>query len=89
VENAVGKGGFGPSTTSRSLHPSSGSGDFSRPQAVGPSFPSQSYDSADDDEDIGPKPGPSGSDQPDPISEFLKKEERRKKVAQVELCFFK
>lgn len=45
------------------------------------------YDS-DDDEDIGPKPLAAGhSEQPDPIKEFMEKEDKRKKAAEVRTLF--
>ena len=52
---------------------------------VGPPFPirSSTYDS-DDDDDIGPKPLAAGHyEKPDPVKEFMEKEERRRKAAEV------
>lgn len=60
-------------------------GNASGSRLIGPSFPANppAYDS-DDDEDIGPKPLAAGQcEQPDPIKEFMDKENKRKKAAEV------
>lgn len=61
------------------------SGNAAGKRHVGPPFPihSSTCDS-DDDDDIGPKPLASGYyEKPDPVKEFMEKEERRKKAAEV------
>lgn len=74
-DDAVDHGNVGPSTASFS-------GNFSGNRIIGPSFPSTN--DSDDDDDVGPKPLAAGrSEQPDPVKEFIEREESRKKAVQV------
>lgn len=60
----------------------------------GPSFPGapprRAYDEDDEDEDVGPMPLPAGYVLPekDAVTEFMEKEERRRKQAEVRACVY-